>query len=305
MSADMRSNEPIALVSTTTEPRVTLRASGATDIGRVRQRNEDAYLISTLQRSLIVFDASPPAARGWFDGEAAGLLLMVADGMGGQGSGDVASQVALNTIAGYLLNVMPWATLRAAESNGRSSTPSLTGLRDQLSSALVAGDSTVKAVGVRSGSPRMGTTLTLALLHWPVAYVAHVGDTRCYLARGKQLTQLTTDHTVAQQIAESGSEPPDPTSALHHILWNSLGGSEQVPQPQISKASLEPGDLLMLCSDGLTKYVADREIAEVLASKRSLSERCQELVERANAAGGADNVTVVIASSELTEATRT
>ncbi len=303
MSAEMRTNEPIALVSAGVNPRVTLSAAGATDVGRVRPRNEDAYLIAALQRSMVVFDASPPAAKGWFDGEASGLLLVVADGMGGQGSGDVASQVAVNTIAGYLLNVMPWVTLRSTDASARGSTPSLVGLREQLSSALVAGDSTVKSVGVKAGSPRMGTTLTMALLYWPIAYVAHVGDTRCYLARGDQLSALTTDHTVAQQITESGSEPPDPTSALHHILWNSLGGSEQLPRPQISKASLEPGDSLVLCSDGLTKYVSDEEIAAVLASAAPLPERCKELVKRANSAGGADNVTVVIASAQLAEAT--
>jgi protein phosphatase len=246
---------------------------------------------------MVVHDASPEAARGWVAGEAAGTLLVLADGMGGQGSGDVASRVAVNTIAGYLLNVMPWATARVGESTGRESVPSLVGVREQLSSALVAGDSTVKAAGVESGSPRMGTTLTMALVHWPILYVAHVGDTRCYLWRRQQLSRLTTDHTVAQQIAEFSPEPVDPASTFHNMLWNSLGGSEQLPKPQVVKAQLDAGDLLLLCSDGLTKHVTDAEIAGVLASPEPNAARCARLVDRANAAGGTDNVTVVIATA--------
>jgi protein phosphatase len=265
----------------------------------VRARNEDAYLIATLQRSMIVHDASPAAARGWVPGETAGTLLVVADGMGGQGSGDVASQVAVNTIVGYLLNVMPWAAVRTGQVVGRDSSPSLVGLRDELSTALVTGDSTVKAVGAQAGSPRMGTTLTMAFVQWPTLYVAHVGDSRCYLASGRQLRRLTTDHTVAQQIAENDPTLLDESSALHHMLWNSLGGSEEVARPQLAKISLEMGDVLLLCSDGLTKHVSEAEISEELASSEPLAARCAKLVARANAAGGADNVTVVIAGASL------
>jgi protein phosphatase len=264
----------------------------------VRTRNEDAYLIATLQRSMIVHDASPAAARGWVPGETAGTLLVVADGMGGQGSGDVASQVAVNTIVGYLLNVMPWAAVRTGPGVGRDSAPSLLGVREQLSAALVTGDSTVKAVGAQAGSPRMGSTLTMALVQWPILYVAHVGDSRAYVARGGQLRRLTTDHTVAQQIAEKDPTMLSESSSLHHMLWNSLGGSEEVARPQIEKIPLEVGDVLLLCSDGLNKYVSEAEISEVLASREPLAARCAQLVGRANAAGGADNTTVVIASAE-------
>lgn len=275
-----------------------VEAAGLTDVGRARTRNEDAFLIATLQRSMIVHDASPPAAHGWVPGETAGTLLVIADGMGGQGSGDLASQVAVNTIVGYLLNVMPWAAARSSLVAGRDSAPSLWGVREQLSTALVTGDSTVKAVGAQSGSPRMGTTLTMALLQWPMLYVAHVGDTRGYLWRRQQLRQLTTDHTLAQQIAEKDPNFLAEDSALHNMLWNSLGGSEEVARPQLTKLALEQGDLVLLCSDGLTKHVNDAGIAEVLASPTPLGARCAELVARANAAGGTDNITAVLASVE-------
>jgi PPM family protein phosphatase len=263
-------------------------AAGLSDIGRSRETNEDAYLIATLQRSLMVHDASP-SAHGWFAGEPAGTMLVVADGMGGQGGGDVASRVAVNTVSSYLLNCMPWVT--ASANDGRGSLP---GVREQLSSALVAGDSTVKSAGVRSGAPHMGTTLTMALIVWPVLYVAHVGDTRCYLLRAGKLRCLTTDHTMAQQVAEASQQPLDPTSHLHHILWNALGATEDLPKPEIKRLELLSGDALVLCSDGLTKHVSDEEIARTLAEVSTPAACCQRLVARANAEGGSDNVTVLI-----------
>jgi serine/threonine protein phosphatase PrpC len=264
-------------------------AAGLTDVGRQRPTNEDAYLIATLQRSIVVHDASP-AAHGWFPGEPAGTLLVVADGMGGQGGGDVASRVAVNTVSSYLLNVMPWATASAANDQ-RGSLP---GVREQLSSALVAGDTTVKTAGANSGTPHMGTTLTMALVLGTTLYVAHVGDTRLYLLRAGKLQRLTTDHTMAQRVEAESHEPLGPGSQLHHILWNALGANDELPQPELAKVPLDAGDRLLLCSDGLTKHLRDDEIASVLGEGSPAAVRCKTLVERANAAGGSDNVTVVI-----------
>lgn len=268
-----------------------LDAAGLTHPGRLRTTNEDAFLIATLQRSIVVHDASP-AARGWFPGEAAGTLLVVADGMGGQGGGDVASRVAVSTVSSYLLNWMPWAPAAAVQDQ-RGSLP---GVRDQLSSALVAGDQTVRRAGVKTGAPRMGTTLTMALVLGSVLYVAHVGDTRCYLLRGSELRRLTTDHTMAQRVEAISHEPLGPGSQLHHILWNALGATDDLPEPEIAKATLQPSDVLLLCSDGLTKHVGEAELAQVLAERSEPAARCQKLVERANAGGGSDNITAVVAS---------
>ena len=275
--------------SSDVRPALTVDSAGLTDVGRERATNEDAYLIATLQRSLVVHDASP-AARGWFAGEPAGTLLVVADGMGGQGGGDVASRVAVSTVSSYLLNCMPWVTARSS-GDARGSLP---GVRDQLSSALVAGDSTVKSAGVTSGAPHMGTTLTMALIVGPLLYVAHVGDTRCYLLRAGKLRRLTTDHTMAQQVEEASHEPLDATSHLHHILWNALGATEDLPKPEIKRLELLPGDALVLCSDGLTKHVSDDEIRRTLAEESAPGACCQRLVARANAEGGTDNITVVV-----------
>jgi protein phosphatase len=279
---------------------VVIDASGATDVGRQRSRNEDAYLIATLQRSMILHDASPGAARGWLAGLPAGTLLVVADGMGGMGSGDVASQVAIETVSSYLLNIMSWPGQPSSGDAGRSSTVTLPDVREQLSSAVAMGDETVKSAGARIGAPEMGTTLTVALISWPVLYIAHVGDSRCSLLRGARLTRLTKDHTLAQQLADQLEEQHQASDQIpegwHHVLWNSLGGRQNLPQPQICKHVLEPSDVLLLCSDGLTHHLEDDEIASILRSSSSNPERCQRLIARANELGGSDNITVVVAT---------
>jgi PPM family protein phosphatase len=272
----------------------TLDSAGATHCGRVRKTNEDAFVIAVLQRSLLIQDANP-AAGGWFAGNSAGTLLVVADGMGGQGGGDVASKVAIQTVVNHLLNCMPWAPRRPAKGAGRGA--SLSGVREELATAMVEGDATVKTAGAQTSTPRMGTTLTMALVLGPIAYVAHVGDSRAYLLRGGQLRRLTRDHTLAQKLAEESHEPIDPESQLNHILWNSLGASDEVPEPEIQKLILEASDVLLLCSDGLTKHLTDPQIANVLGMRAPASERCAMLIESANSAGGTDNTTVVVAQA--------
>jgi protein phosphatase len=267
-------------------------AAGVTSVGRSRSGNEDAFLIATLERSLLVHDSSPRAATGANVG-LSGTLLMVADGMGGAGGGDIASRVAVNTVASYLLNRMPWTTALA--------TPDAAGaeMTGPLTSALVLGDACVRLAAENSTTPQMGTTLTMALVIWPMLYLAHVGDTRCYLLRAGQFSRLTTDHTVAQKVTDETAEPVDPASELHHVLWNSLGGVATLPEPQIVKLKLEHNDRLLFCSDGLTKHVSDQQILATLTSGANLAV-CERLIALANEAGGSDNVTVLVADARAT-----
>jgi PPM family protein phosphatase len=265
-------------------------AAGVTDVGRLRSTNEDAFLIATLQRSINIHQASP-GARGWFPGDPAGTLLIVADGMGGQGGGDVASSTAVNAVANHLLNVMPWVNVSA----NCSPPTARTSLRGELSTAVMAGDQTVRAEGAQSGTPRMGTTLTMAFVLWPFAYIAHVGDTRCYLLTSGQLRCLTTDHNLAQKFVEESPRPVEPPQQLQHILWNALGAGIDRPVPDISKVEIGPGAVLLLCSDGVNKHVPDDTIRSVLESREPCAARAAKLVELANAAGGTDNITAVVA----------
>ena len=268
-----------------------VEAAGITDIGRHRSTNEDAFLIGTLQRSINVHAASP-GARGWFPGEPVGTLFIVADGMGGQGGGDAASSTAVNAVTNYLLNGMPWVKV---EANGTPHPASRTSVRRELSTAISAGEQTVRAEGAHTGRPHMGTTLTMALVLWPFVYVAHVGDTRCYLLESGQLRCLTIDHNLAQKFVEASPEPIEPPERFQHILWNALGAGIERAVPQIGKFQITSGAVLLVCSDGLNKHVPDETIKTVLSSDDSCANRASQLVDLANAAGGTDNITVLVA----------
>ena len=123
------------------------------------------------------------------------------------------------------------------------------------------------AAGADPEHRRMGTTLTLAYVQWPRLYVVHAGDSRCYLLRGARLHRITRDHTIAQQMVDRGTLTADQAaeSRWNHVIWNCVGGGKHELNPDVHKAALEPGDVLLLCTDGLTKAVPDGRVAEVLA----------------------------------------
>jgi serine/threonine protein phosphatase PrpC len=273
---------------------VRILAAGNSNVGHERKRNEDAYLIATLQRAMHVHETNLPDDHEWVNGGTEGTLLVVADGMGGQGSGDVASRVAVQTTARYVLDVLPWfATRRDRASSPREST---TEVRRALSDALAIGDSTVRSAAAAPGFPsaEMGTTLTMAYLVWPVLYVAHVGDSRCYVHTRSGLTLLTEDHTVAQQLLDRGVGEFAPQ--MHHVLWNCLGAGDAA-RPDIVTAELEVGDTVILCTDGLTKHVPDPDIEDELrhTGDREPTAVSRRLIDLALSRGGSDNVTVVAA----------
>ncbi|HZO16325.1 MAG TPA: protein phosphatase 2C domain-containing protein [Polyangiaceae bacterium] len=279
---------------------VELDVAGLTDIGKHRERNEDQFLVATMQRTLHVEASSDPDQVGWLPGALRGHILLVADGMGGAAGGDIASRVAMRAIAEYLCNVMPIATgntalsMRAPGSTMRPSTSP--GVRQGLKSAIQRGDDEVRRAAQEAGEQRMGTTLTMTYISWPQLYVAHVGDSRAYLLRDDELVRLTTDHTYAEKLRERTSVALDENSPWHHVLWNALGGDpREAVEPELHRWQLEPGDVVMLCSDGLTKHVQDQTVAKVLHRAASAEEACKRLVKKAIDDGGSDNVTVVVA----------
>lgn len=295
LDADVSANTATDFASDLPQ-RARIEAGGSTHVGHSRSTNEDAFLIATFHRSINVQQASP-GAGGWFPGQPVGTLLIVADGMGGHAGGEIASSTAVKAVTNNLLNVMPWVQVRAARGSSASLTTgagSTAGLRGELSTAVLAGDETVKATGAYTGRPDMGTTLTTALVLWPFVYIAHVGDTRCYLFEAGQLRCLTTDHSLAQKFVEASAEPVEPPERLKHVLWNALGGADRAV-PDVSKVELGPDAVLLLCSDGLNKHVSDATIADVLASNTPSAERAAKLVELANAGGGTDNITAIVA----------
>jgi PPM family protein phosphatase len=264
---------------------------GLTDAGLARGANEDQFLIADLNKSMLVHQTSlSHEDHTRLFGGSQGKLLLVADGMGGQAGGRQASALAVEGLASYVLNTMPWF-YRLAEGHEDD-------LREELKAALEACQRRVEgAAEARPGGGRMGTTLTMAYVLWPRLFVVHAGDSRCYLLRDGRLHRVTTDHTVAQQLVERGVLGPEEAgeSRWSHVLWNCIGGGSHELNPDVYKATLQLGDTLLLCTDGLTKVVSDAEILRTLRRGERAREACDRLVALANAGGGPDNVTAVVA----------
>ena len=271
--------------------RVTIECYGLSEPGRVRSTNQDQYLIGDLAKSILIQLTTmdrPDHSR--VMGDPLGKLLVVADGMGGMGGGNVASAVALQAVVSYALDAMPWIT-RPGEREDE--------LGRELKAAVERSAEAVRAAA--AGDPelaRMGTTLTMAYVVWPRAYLVHAGDSRAYLYRGAQLLQVTRDQTMARKLVDQNvmSEEDALKSSWKDVLWSAIGGGTDELYTEVDTVRLEPGDVLLLCTDGLTKHVSDDRIAEVLAGRPSPEEACRRLTGLANEGGGTDNITVVVAA---------
>ena len=199
-------------------------------------------------------------------------LLAVADGMGGYAGGEVASSTVIGALRSFDVKV-------AAADLSRT-------LGDAVAKAH---DTLCRAVADHPDLGRMGTTLTAMLWSGTRVALAHIGDSRCYLLRGGELSQLTDDHTMDQLLDEGSSAPQ-----LSHVLFRVLDG-RQDRTPDLTMRMAEVGDRYLLCSDGLTDAVSDAAIAEVLGSAAAPADAVRRLIDLANDAGGPDNVTCVIA----------
>ncbi|MDY3552120.1 protein phosphatase 2C domain-containing protein [Gemmata sp. JC717] len=270
--------------------RVTVESAGSTDIGRVRKNNEDHFLIADLVKQLRVTQTSllPSEDGGWKSG-VTGHLFVVADGMGGMSGGEVASGLAVETISWYVAKTMPWFY---RYQDGRE-----VELEHELRKAVQVTQDTVKDAAEHSRFRRMGTTLTLACLLWPRLYVVHAGDSRCYIRRGDTLTRLTTDHTLAQRAVDEGVLTASQAEAagLGHALWNCIGAGQKEVTPELHHTTLQAGDELLLCTDGLTRRLTDEELLTILKRSGSPALAVKALIEAANEAGGQDNITAIIA----------
>ncbi len=264
---------------------------GLTDIGRKRDQNEDQFLIADLSKSMNVHQTSLGLDHQTrLFGSSQGKVLAVADGMGGQAAGERASGVAIDAMVSYVLNTMRWFF----QLDDDCEDDLLDSLKESLEHCQARLREEAEAIPDRQG---MGTTMTLVYLIWPRLYVVHVGDSRCYLFRGGRLEQLTRDHTIAEKFIEEGAMNRDDAEATRwrNVLWNVIGGGSNELCPEVSRINLEIGDVVLVCSDGLTMHVSDAEIADQLSKGASAEETCGEFVKTANAAGGGDNITVIVA----------
>ncbi len=264
---------------------------GMTDQGRVRQRNEDQFLVADLTKSLRLHQSSLSVDDNeTLFGGSQGQLLIVADGLGGHSSGDRASQVAVQAITTYMLNTMPWF-FRLDPSQDED-------FREELVEALKQCETSMAVEEtVHPNEKGMGTTLTMGYVIWPRMYLLHVGDSRCYRFRDGRLAQLTHDHTVKQQLLDAGINDEiedDVAERWSNTLWNSIGAG-CVASPDVSRVDLQLGDTLLFCTDGLTRHVDDDVLQNRLQSDLDAEHQCRSLIHEAINNGGSDNVTVIVA----------
>jgi PPM family protein phosphatase len=258
----------------------------------VRAQNQDHYLIASLRRSIEIESTSLPQLEvDSLARLAQALLLLVADGVGGGSGGEEASTQTLETIVRYVAG--SYHFFDRVEVHG------LEDFRTDMTFAVQWSHAALRerTTDISPELAGMASTLTMALVMWPRAFVSQVGDSRCYLLREGELTRITTDQTMARQLIEQGLmvEEAAERSPLAHVLSQSIGHSEPDVWPVISELELHPGDLLLLCTDGLMKHVPDAQIADFLSTAASASEAAAALVGAALEAGGSDNVTVVAA----------
>ncbi len=273
---------------------LTVDCHGVTDPGRVRRNNQDHFLIADLSMLMHVDRSSIALSdQSRFFGRSQGKLLLVADGVGGNSSGERASQIAVQRMTRYVLDTTHWLMRDEPETEEDFLKASLRYVQEGIFSESRD----------RPEHRGMGTTLTMGHVVWPRAYVVHAGDSRCYLYSGDTLSQVTEDQTAAQKLIERGVLEPGNVGGLRHwsnVLLSYLGGSSDQLDPLIYKLDLSSGDSLLLCSDGLTKHVTDAEIEGALAAGPDAESICRQLVELANQEGGTDNITVVVARFDET-----
>lgn len=256
-----------------------LRLFGRTDVGQIREHNEDNFLVANLStgvRGLMEDNRNFTIGPG-------GLVLGVCDGMGGAAAGEVASQMAVDIIFERLSAGGP------AEE------------RDELARRLVraieyTGAHIFQEARADRGKRGMGTTATVAAMLDRRLFVGQVGDSRAYLLRDGKLAQLSRDQSLVNQLIEAGQLTEEEAETFEHnnIILQALGTAETV-QVDLTYVDVCKGDILMMCSDGLSGMIRSDEIKEVLLNNKEPMDACRELTDRANAAGGHDNITVIVA----------
>lgn len=259
-------------------PDVHVRVVSSTHVGRVRSSNEDACTVVALDEAAF----TSPGALSRFEVGDKGVLLAVSDGMGGAKDGEVASRISIETLASTLV-----------ESPGTVDGASVLEQATRAAHHAVW-DASSKAG--QSGRSRMGATLTAALVRGRNMSIAQVGDSRAYLLRQGKMTQLTTDQTMIQSLIDKGLMKPEDAehSPFRNILTQAMGHQEELGVT-MSEIELRDRDCILLCSDGLTNELTDDEIRDVILQSIRLDVAAKRLVEMANAHGGRDNITVVLA----------
>jgi len=265
--------------------------------GKEQTVNEDQFLIVRRRRTRDVLLTSLP--KGWLPStEEYAYVSVVADGVGGAAFGDVASLLALRTGFNLGFSEIHWP-LKVSEEEVQELMEKFETYGELIHRSLL------RRAQEQPELCGMGTTMTAAYTIGLDAFIGHVGDSRAYIHHDKSLKQVTRDQTLAQQLIDRGvlSATSLEVRRFRHVLLNCLGAGQQPVAVEVGHHRLFYGDSLLLCTDGLTDLVNDKQIAEILNDHPTPSDACNVLLDLAMEKGGHDNITVVIAKYEMPEPT--
>jgi protein phosphatase len=244
-----------------------VEVAGKTDVGCVRTNNEDNF---------------------GFDSRYG--IFVVCDGMGGQAAGEVASKMGVDILLNYFRKQSPSAEMQSLNGQNGSS-----GAQSLASAIQLANKTIFRAGQEHNGRNGMGSTIVAALVRGNSLAIAHVGDSRIYLVRQGTIQQLTQDHSLVMEQVRRGYITLEQAqqSEMQNIILRALGSEESV-EADIEDLVAIPGDVLLMASDGLTRYVQDEEILKIVQRPRGLEKACGELVKAARDRGGDDNITCLL-----------
>ena len=276
---------PTPPASATQRGAITVHVLGRTDVGRTREHNEDSFLVADLgagtvgdQGEAVTYTLGPR-----------GALFMVADGLGGAAAGEIASGMAVDIVFQELRRT--WASTPATDPDA---------FAHALKKACELANTRIYEYAMKNPDHRgLGTTATIAGLLGDTLYLVQVGDSRAYIVRGGVAQQITKDQSLMQRLIEAGELTVEEAeqSERRNIILQALG-PEPVVKIDLTHQPVRRGDLLVLCTDGLSGQVRKEEIARIVSQERDLATAGQSLIDRANENGGPDNITVVIAHLE-------
>lgn len=276
---------PSPSASTISRGDITVHVLGRTDVGRTREHNEDAFLVADLSAGTV----SDQAEAVTYALGPRGALFMVADGLGGAAAGEIASGMAVDIVLQELRRT--WVSAPATDPDT---------FAHALKKACELANTRIYEYAMKNPDHRgLGTTATIAGLLGNTLYLVQVGDSRAYIVRGGVAQQITKDQSLMQRLIEAGELTPEEAeqSERRNIILQALG-PEPVVKIDLTHQPVRRGDLLVLCTDGLSGQVRKEEIGRIVAQERDLTTAGQSLIDRANENGGPDNITVVIAHLE-------
>lgn len=265
---------------------------GLTHPGRVRKENQDHFMLCTVHPQVVVHGTSlPDVDQLPLRGSRLATYMLVADGVGSGSGGGEASKLALASVTKYVTT-----SLRSYHAAGSASDQEF---YEAMRTAALEAHAAVLAEGASQPEAKMATTLTLAVAVFPWMYVTQVGDSRCYRYWDGELLQMTRDQTVAQGLVDQGILPAEraASSPFSHVLSSAVGGGEATPV--VNRIEIPRGCVILLCTDGLTKYVEAAELTREIREMESSEQLCRRLLDMALDRGGNDNVTIISARAPL------